>query len=68
MINKNKYVIISSLLFYDDVIGCSMFITMVKVRPFLLVMLCLLLYCSFNFMYALFYEPAKTTTKLPLVG
>ena len=45
-----------------------MFITMVKVRPFLLVMLCLLLYCSFNFMYSLFYEPAKTTTKLPFAG
>ena len=34
MINKNKYVIISSLLFYDDVTVCCIFITMVKVRPF----------------------------------
>ena len=34
MINKNKYVIINSLLFYDDVTVCSRFITMVKVRPF----------------------------------
>ena len=31
MINKNKYVIINSLLFYDVTV-CS--ITMVKVRPF----------------------------------
>ena len=30
MININKYVIISSLLFYDDVTVCSIFITMVK--------------------------------------
>ena len=34
MINKNKYVIISSSLFYDDVTVCSIFITMVKVSPF----------------------------------
>ena len=26
------------------------------------------LYCSFNFMYSLLYEPAMSTTKLPLVG
>ena len=45
--------------------------TMVKGR---LVVSCLL-YCSLNFMcvcflflFCLFYEPAKTTTKLPLVG
>ena len=31
MINKKKYVIISSLLFYDDVTICSIFITMVSV-------------------------------------
>ena len=66
VINKNKYVIISSLLFYSDVTVCSIFITMVKVR-LLLVVLCLLLYCSFNFMYSLFYKPAMTTTKLPFV-
>ena len=28
------YVIISSLLFYDDVTVCSIFVTMVKARPF----------------------------------
>ena len=33
-----------------------------------LVGLCLLLYCSFNFMDSLFYEPALTTTKVPLLG
>ena len=32
MINKNKYVIISWLLFYDDVTVCSVCIIMVKVR------------------------------------
>ena len=37
-------------------------------KPFLLVALCLLLYCSFKFMYSLFYEPAMATTILPLVG
>ena len=31
---QNKYVIIGSLLFYDDVIVCSIFTIMVKVRPF----------------------------------
>ena len=31
---QNKDVIRSSLLFYDDVTVCSIFITMVKVRPF----------------------------------
>ena len=43
-------------------------------KTLLLVVLCLL-YCSLNFMYQycslnlfLFYEPAMTTTKLPLVG
>ena len=30
-------------------------------------MLCLS-YCSFNFIYSLFYKPTMTTTKLPLVG
>ena len=30
MINKNKYVIISSLLFYDDATVCSIFITMTE--------------------------------------
>ena len=34
MVDKNKYVIISSLLFYEDVTVSSIFITMVKVRPF----------------------------------
>ena len=34
MINKSKYGIISSLLFDDDITVCSIFITMVKVRPF----------------------------------
>ena len=34
MIDKNKYVIISSLLFYEDVTVSSIFITMVTVRPF----------------------------------
>ena len=34
VINKNEYEIISLLLFYDDVTVCSIFITMVKVRPF----------------------------------
>ena len=37
-------------------------------KTLLLVVLCLLLYCSFNFMYSLFDEPAMTTTELPLVG
>ena len=31
---QNMYVIISLLLFYDDITVCSIFITMVKVRPF----------------------------------
>ena len=35
---------------------------------FAFIILCLLMYSSFNFMYSLFYEPAMTTTKLPLVG
>ena len=35
---------------------CSIFITMVKVRPFY--WWCLL-YCSFNFMYLLFHEMIK---------
>ena len=37
-------------------------------KTLLLVVLCLLLYCSFNFKYSLFYEPTITTMKLPLVG
>ena len=34
MINQNKHVIVSSLQLYDDITVCSIFITMVKVRPF----------------------------------
>ena len=67
MINKNKYVIISSLLFYDDVTVCSIFTTMVKVRPFCW-WCCVCCIVLFNFMYSLFYEPTTTTTKLPLAG
>ena len=55
-------------LFHDDVTVCSIFITMVKVRPFCwrsCVCCCIVL---FNCMYSLFYEPSMTTTKLPLVG
>ena len=66
---QNKYVIISSLLFYDDVTVCSIFITMVKVRAFC--WWCCVCCCIvfFNFMYSLFYEPAMTaTTKLALGG
>ena len=65
MININKYVNINSLLFYDDVTVCSIFITMVTVRPFC--QWCCVCCCIVNFMHSLFYEPAMTTTKLPLV-
>ena len=55
--------VISSLLFYDDV---SLFYiyNYGYGKSLSLVVLRLLLYCSFNFMYSLFYEPAMTTTKI----
>ena len=65
---QNKYVMISSLLFYNDVTVCSIFITMVMVRPFCwwCCVCCCIVFLTI--MYSLFYEPAMTSTKLPLVG